>query len=145
MTPKKPYVSAGLIPSFFIQGSCFLVHMLKTAGSLTSSYANQMAQPYSFKIQTYLKETRFDLNDIFSQVFFLTIGYQLYNLRLETCSLGLVFYTLMDACSRQFPKGCQALVYGNVSNIGCKGSRSNSDGRRGRYPNWVRVTLHNAK
>lgn len=97
MTPKKPYVSAGMIPSFFIQGSCFLVHMLKTAGSLTSSYANQMAQLYSFKIQTYLKETRFVLNDIFSQFFFLTISYQLYHLRLEICSLGLVFCTLMDA------------------------------------------------
>lgn len=92
MTLKKPYVSTGMIPSLFIQGSCFLVHMLKTAGSRTSSYANQLPQPYSFKIQTQLNDTRFHLNAVFSQVFFfLTISYYLNNLRLKICSLGLIF------------------------------------------------------
>lgn len=38
-----PYVSTGLIPSLFLQGSYFRVHMLMAAASLTSSYANQMA------------------------------------------------------------------------------------------------------
>lgn len=64
MTLKKPYVSTDMIPSFFI-----LVHMLKTAGSLTSSYANQMVQLQCYKIQTYLNGTRVYLNGIFSEVF----------------------------------------------------------------------------